>query len=1213
MEPVSKSDLSAAQSVSFVLNVSVNINSDCTGSSQSVGVINTLQPSLAKSTKNNDSSKSADTLNEQSLKFASLNVCGLKRKILFPEFSSLINNYDVFSVCETKLDRYDLIELPGYVFFSQYRKQKYIRKSGGIGVFVKQSLSPHVSLIESDSDYVLWLSISKKVFNTDENIYVGAIYIPPNDSKFYNLDEIENFNIEITNMCVSNKYVLLMGDFNARTHNKQDFLEEDKFLMHHFNFDKEMISHYNVASILEQCNLSKERTSQDKINNNEGNKLIDICKSNNLFILNGRCGTDRNKGAMTFRNLSVIDYSIVSHHALQFVSMFDIIEVDPLFSDGHSLLSTNLCLSQNCIINKNTCLKQNNKRKPKLPEDKKAAFVQNINHSKVNDLHDFIQDSSKNSNLVNKDKINSMCLKFSEIFHESARSCIPDKSYSNHIKGKKPWFGKQCAYARKRYHLAKTKHSRNPSSTTRLNLVTASKAYKKKMNYFINKHNSQTQIKLRNLKNKSPKEYWKIINSVDSKKPDCNIELGTLFTFFKSINEQSDSENGQSENNINISLDDNDSILNSPITDREILKCIRSLKNNKACGNDDIINEYIKNTSNIMMPLYNSFFNLILETGILPDTWLEGIIRPIYKHKGDSSQPENYRPITILSCFGKLFTAVLNLRLNEFLNANDVLNENQAGFRAGYSTNDHIFVLHALIEILKSKKLKLFCSFIDFSKAFDSVWRVGLWSKLLANNINGKFFRIVYNMYQGIKSCISFNSNQSDFFQSFRGVRQGENLSPVLFALFLNDLECFLVSKNCPGIDVEFASDDVYFYLKLFVLLYADDTVIFGTDEESFQHSLSMFHEYSKLWRLDINYDKTKILIFGTRNDDRFDFRIGENKISICKEFKYLGVVFTKNRSFAKAIKHNYDQAKKAMHLLYKRIRHLNLPIDLQLQLFDHTILPIALYGCEVWAFEKVQLIENLQNEFLRYITNLRKSTPVYMLHAEFGRRPIDIVIKTRLIGFWMNIINGKESKLSKLLYNILFHEYCSGIYQHKWIHSIKEVLVSVGRIDLFNKGLIENTNFVKRQITETLVDLHIQDWHNKVNLSSKGKNYYLYKQNINLENYLIKLTKKQYSAILKYRLGNHRLPIETGRWENIPLDERKCNLCKKQDIGDEFHYLFTCDFFQTDRKQFLKSYFYKRPNVMKFNELLSTDNIKDLIQLSKFLDIILKKFSTVN
>ena len=129
-------------------------------------------------------------------------------------------------------------------------------------------------------------------------------------------------------------------------------------------------------------------------------------------------------------------------------------------------------------------------------------------------------------------------------------------------------------------------------------------------------------------------------------------------------------------------------------------------------------------------------------------------------------------------------------------------------------------------------------------------------------------------------------------------------------------------SNSCSGINLEFVSDSFYIYLRLFVLLYADDTVIFGVDETNFQKNLDIFYEYAKTWQLDINYDKTKILIFGTPNDDRFDFKMGDNKISICKEFKYLGVVFTKSRSFCKAKKHNYDQAKKAMHLLYKRIRN---------------------------------------------------------------------------------------------------------------------------------------------------------------------------------------------------------------------------------------------------------------------------------------------------
>ena len=91
---------------------------------------------------------------------------------------------------------------------------------------------------------------------------------------------------------------------------------------------------------------------------------------------------------------------------------------------------------------------------------------------------------------------------------------------------------------------------------------------------------------------------------------------------------------------------------------------------------------------------------------------------------------------------------------------------------------------------------------------------------------------------------------------------------------------------------------------------------------------------------------------------------------------------------------------------------------------FDHVILPIALYGCEILGFENSQIIENLHNDFIRQIINLRKSTPTYMLHAELERHPIQINIKSRMVGFWLSIVNGKESKLSKLLYSIMFKEH---------------------------------------------------------------------------------------------------------------------------------------------------------------------------------------------
>ena len=235
-----------------------------------------------------------------------------------------------------------------------------------------------------------------------------------------------------------------------------------------------------------------------------------------------------------------------------------------------------------------------------------------------------------------------------------------------------------------------------------------------------------------------------------------------------------------SENYQNI----NDS-LNAEITAEEILSCIRKLNNGKACGLDKIVNEHIKASSDMFLPIYVKLFNQILETGHFPNQWSTSCIHPIYKNKGDRENPANYRPITILSCLGKLFTAVLNSRLNDYLEESYLLKENQAGFRKQYSTLDHIFSLHTLIEILKASKQKLFCCFIDYSSAFDSVWRAGLWHKLLQHNINGKVFNVIINMYKDIKSCVSSMGNDSAFLVVFLGLDREKiyHLSSFLFIL----------------------------------------------------------------------------------------------------------------------------------------------------------------------------------------------------------------------------------------------------------------------------------------------------------------------------------------------------------------------------------------------------------------------------------------------
>ena len=148
-----------------------------------------------------------------------------------------------------------------------------------------------------------------------------------------------------------------------------------------------------------------------------------------------------------------------------------------------------------------------------------------------------------------------------------------------------------------------------------------------------------------------------------------------------------------------------ESLLDSNFTFEEIDILVGKLKNNKACAGDKVLNEFICASYNKLRPVYVLLFNRVLEEGIIPDSWLNGIILPIYKNKGDSNNPDNYRGITLLSCLGKLFTSAVNNRLNKYADGVNLINENQAGFRKKYSTTDHIFLLKNVIDLhLKQKK-----------------------------------------------------------------------------------------------------------------------------------------------------------------------------------------------------------------------------------------------------------------------------------------------------------------------------------------------------------------------------------------------------------------------------------------------------------------------------------------------------------------------------
>ena len=234
-------------------------------------------------------------------------------------------------------------------------------------------------------------------------------------------------------------------------------------------------------------------------------------------------------------------------------------------------------------------------------------------------------------------------------------------------------------------------------------------------------------------------------------------------------------------------------------------------------------------------------------------------------------------------------------------------------------------------------------------------------------------------MYNNIKSRISTPDGASAFFPCLNGVRQGENLSPILFSIYLNDLQAFLDRNQVSGVTWDVNNENMFIYIKLLILLFADDTVIFATNKEELQVALNVFEQYCDKWRLTVNISKTKIMIFsGGRPPANLHFYFKGIEIEIVSEFKYLGIFLARTGSFLKTKKHIADQANIALFSLMRKIRHLSLPIDMQIDLFNKMIKPILLYGCELWGFGNIDIIERVQLKFIKHILHLKKIYPFF-------------------------------------------------------------------------------------------------------------------------------------------------------------------------------------------------------------------------------------------
>ena len=722
-------------------------------------------------------------------------------------------------------------------------------------------------------------------------------------------------------------------------------------------------------------------------------------------------------------------------------------------------------------------------------------------------------------------------------------------------------------------------------------------------------HRKQVSNLILSAKHNNSKEFWSFING---KKPKSEIPISAeeLKTHFAklSVGSTDDEERYKEFEMLMNNFRDDDvtnSVLNHNFTVDELNKVIKKLKTGKAAGPDGIKNEVIIHTFEKLQNFWCKLFNHIFESGEIPTEWLNGLIVPIYKNKGEKTDPGNYRGITLLSCSAKFFTAVLNERLRQFSDICNILLKNQAGFRPDHSTTDHIFVLKTLSDLIRHRKRKLFCAFVDYEKAFDKVWHLGLWTKLLRYGIGGKLILVLVNMYKGITSCISANQSISTPFSIHQGVRQGENLSPFLFALYVNDLEDFLKKeKGCTPVDLEIGFDDrISEYLKILLILYADDTVIFADSEINLQKALDGLELYCKKWRLSINCSKTKVMVFcGKKPTHQYPFSLNDQTLEHVSSFKYLGVTFNFNGNFNLCVKQLKEQGRRAMFALLQKCRYLQLPISVQLELFNSLVRPIITYSCEVWGYKCIDIAESLQLEFCKYILHMKKSTPTCFVYGESGHFPLYLHVYSRMVKFWHKLMLDGEYKMSSSMLKTLHECFQFNVYKSEWLTKIKQILDDYGLSFVWNFPQSVSTKWLDRILNLRMKDVYIQTWSQECREHSKTFNYSLFKTKFGIEYYLDVLPNSYRIAMTRIRTNNHKLPIEKGRYSSLPRDLRHCNICNSDLPGDEYHFLLECPTLTNLREKYLPKYFRTNPNFFKYSELISITSKKKLLNLSKFV-----------
>ena len=518
-------------------------------------------------------------------------------------------------------------------------------------------------------------------------------------------------------------------------------------------------------------------------------------------------------------------------------------------------------------------------------------------------------------------------------------------------------------------------------------------------------------------------------------------------------------------------------------------------------------------------------YNTILSTHTYPTRWRTTIVNEIFKNKGDSESAKNYRGISLVVLLSKVFDTILCTRFTKWFKPDD----GQTAYQSGRAGCDHVFLLRCLVQQSKRFKQKIFIVAFDFDGAFDRVSRSVLIRKLIKFGAGVVFVACVASMYMCTDNII-FRNKDYVTFMLYSGIKQGLPLSPMLFIFYINDI--FEVFRSAYGACVE----NIFKIIHL--LVHADDLTLLATLRDDAIAKLQTLRQYCNINYIRPQTTKCKFTVINGSDSDHCPLPFGDAFLKDTDHLEILGSHIAGSGLLSDDLELHMKKRFPSCIKFFNFCHENKLaPVSVKLKTLRACVMHSLLFNCEAFGPSIPDKLETIYHKLIRTALQVRTNTPALILYIESGLLPIRALVEARQYKYYQRFDGSlKPQSERRLVFDGLQND--PSPYLKHYI-KLQETYQSHNEIYQHHLRVIKDK------------------FHEHV---SKGKpkysTYLLYNPTLEPSPFL-KCMHPLTTDIIRFRVGSHCLPIETGRWTQKKREDRVCEVCGT--VGDEVHYIYDC------------------------------------------------------